>query len=57
MERDMYGYLKWVLYVKCEDLHDFGAMVRKEYSPTSTTPAPVAVLIPRQPAKPQKQPA
>ncbi|KAG8690744.1 hypothetical protein FRC08_010430 [Ceratobasidium sp. 394] len=56
MEREMCGYLKWVLNVKPEDLRDFEAMVQKEYGSASPTPAPVAVPIPRQPAEPRKQP-
>ncbi|KAG9076455.1 hypothetical protein FS749_011771 [Ceratobasidium sp. UAMH 11750] len=56
MEREMCGYLEWVLNVKPEDLRDFEAMVRKEYGSASPTPAPVAVPIPRQPAESRKQP-
>ncbi|KAG8795701.1 hypothetical protein FRC12_010938 [Ceratobasidium sp. 428] len=58
MEREtVCGYLEWVLNVKPEDLRDFEAMVLKEYGSASTTPAPVAVPIPRQPAEPRKQPS
>jgi hypothetical protein len=53
----MCSHLKWVLNVKPEDLHDFEAMFRKEYSSTSSTPAPVAVPVARQPAEPRKQAA
>ncbi|KAG9119325.1 hypothetical protein FRC07_005696, partial [Ceratobasidium sp. 392] len=55
MEREMCGYLEWILNVKPEDLQDFKAMVRKEYGSASAAPAPVAIPIPRQPAKPRKQ--
>ncbi|QRV84112.1 Cyclin, N-terminal domain [Ceratobasidium sp. AG-Ba] len=55
MEREMCGYLEWVLNVKPEDLRDFEAMVRKEYGSASAAPAPVAVPIPRQPVEPRKQ--
>ena len=57
MEREMCGYLEWVLNVKPEDLRDFEAMVRKEYGSASPAPAPVSVPIPRQPAESRKQPA
>ncbi|KAG8710066.1 hypothetical protein FRC08_017665 [Ceratobasidium sp. 394] len=56
MEREMCGYLEWVLSVKPEDLRHFEAVVRKEYGSASPTPAPVAVPIPRQPAELRKQP-
>ncbi|QRV75759.1 hypothetical protein RhiJN_13597 [Ceratobasidium sp. AG-Ba] len=35
MEREMCGYLKWVLNVKSEDLHDFEAMVPNKCSSAS----------------------
>ncbi|KAG8689803.1 hypothetical protein FRC08_010774, partial [Ceratobasidium sp. 394] len=56
MEREMCGYLEWVLNVKPEDLCNFEAMIRKEYGSALPTPAPVAIPIPRQPAELRKQP-
>jgi hypothetical protein len=53
----MWGYLERVLNVKPDDLHDFKAMVHKEYSSASTTPAPVAVPAVRECSKMRKQPA
>ncbi|KAG9124328.1 hypothetical protein FRC07_012009 [Ceratobasidium sp. 392] len=55
MEREMCGYLEWVINVKPEHLRDLEAMVRKEYGPASAAPASVAVPIPRRPAEPRKQ--
>ncbi|QRV72349.1 Cyclin, N-terminal domain [Ceratobasidium sp. AG-Ba] len=55
MEREMCGYLEWVLNFKPEDLRDFKAMVRKEYGSASAAPAPVAFPIPRQLVEPRKQ--
>lgn len=57
MEREMCGYLEWVLNVKPEDLRDFEAMVRKEYGSASATPAPVAAPITRQPAAEPRKPS
>jgi hypothetical protein len=57
MEREMCGHLEWVLNVKPEDLRDFEAMVRKENGSASSTPAPVAVPVARQPTEPRKQAA
>ncbi|CCO29291.1 hypothetical protein BN14_03299 [Rhizoctonia solani AG-1 IB] len=53
MEREMCGYLEWCLNVKPEDLHDFEAMVRKEYGSASAAPIPVVVPAP---ARPQSSP-
>jgi hypothetical protein len=50
MEREMCGYLEWCLNVKPEDLHDFEAMVRKEYGSASAAPIPVVVPAPARPA-------
>jgi hypothetical protein len=55
MEREMCGYLEWDLDVKPDDLQNFEAMVCEEYGSASTTPVPVAVSTPRQPAEPRKQ--
>ncbi|KAG8788787.1 hypothetical protein FRC12_014212 [Ceratobasidium sp. 428] len=46
-ERETCGDLEWLLNVKPEDLRDFEAIVCKAYGSASTTPAPVAVPIPR----------
>ncbi|KAG9074044.1 hypothetical protein FS749_014439 [Ceratobasidium sp. UAMH 11750] len=56
MEREMCGYLEWALNVKPEDLHDFEAMIRKEYGSALPMPTLVAAPIPRKPAEPRKQP-
>jgi hypothetical protein len=58
MEREMCGYLEWVLNVKPDDLRDFEAMVRKEYGSASAAPVTAAVpAAPRQAAAEPRKPS
>ncbi|KAG8722123.1 hypothetical protein FRC08_006892 [Ceratobasidium sp. 394] len=52
----MPDYLEWVLNVKPDDLHDFRAMVQREFGSASPAPATIAVSIPREPARTRKRP-
>ncbi|KAB5588212.1 hypothetical protein CTheo_8346 [Ceratobasidium theobromae] len=47
MEREMCGFLRWILNVKPEDLRDFEAMVRKDYGSALAPPAPASVIAPK----------